>query len=107
MSTRRVLLPLAIVAGLALTGCKQAATPPAPAVSATPPVATVNGQPISADMFAVFVQMQTGGKKPADVPADKRKEMLDLLVGIVAGEQEAEKQNLGQDPDVAGRLELN
>jgi peptidyl-prolyl cis-trans isomerase C len=108
MSTRRVLITLAIVAGLALTGCKPAATTaPAPAADAKPPVATVNGQPISADMFAVFVQMQSGGKKPEDIPADKRKEMLDLLVGIVAGEQEAEKENLGQDPDVRGRLELN
>jgi peptidyl-prolyl cis-trans isomerase C len=105
--TKRIWIPaFAAAAALALAAChpKEAATPAAAA--AKPPVATVNGKPISGDAFDAWVQAQTN-KKTEELTPEQRKQLLESIENLYISGQEAEKQNLGADPEVAARIDLN
>ncbi len=109
MITRSVKLTAALATVLALAACNPAAKPKsadAPAAAEKPAVATVNNKTISAAEFALFVQTQTG-KKPEDLPVEQRKQALEVLVGVEAAAQEAEKQGLASDPDTKARLDFD
>lgn len=103
--TTRKLLPLVIAASaIAIVGCKPHAKDGAAAEA--PPVATINGTPISAAAFQVWVSAQTN-KKVEELTPDQKKEMLKGLEGLYVSAQEAEKQNVGADPQVAARIDLD
>jgi peptidyl-prolyl cis-trans isomerase C len=104
MTMRLRTLALIAIAALTLAACNKGGEAPKPAAE-KPPVATVNGKPIPAALFAVVVQGQAN-KKPEDLTAEQRKQMLDQLVDLYVAAQEAEKQNLAADPEVAARLEF-
>ncbi len=115
MNASRWTLALAAVAALGLAGCNQAGKTgeqkddkaAATTAAQKPPVATVNGKPISYEAFALWVQAQTQGQKKAeDLTPDQRKQVLDSLVNVYVTGQEAEKQGLGKDGETAARLEL-
>jgi peptidyl-prolyl cis-trans isomerase C len=98
-------MPLVLaVSALAIVGCKPQ-NKDAKAADA-PPVATVNGKPISAAAFQVWVTAQTN-KKLEELSPEQKKEMLQGLEGLYVSSQEAEKQNVGADPQVAARIELD
>lgn len=102
---------LAAVAALALAGCDQAGRttlePKAgtTAAPAAPPIATVNGKPISAEAFALFVEAQ-GGRKAEELTPEQRKDAVDMLVNLYVAGQQAEKDGLAKDPKTAAQLEL-
>jgi peptidyl-prolyl cis-trans isomerase C len=100
---------LAASALLALAACKPAATdkPATPAAAAKPPLVTVNGKPISNELFENYVKAVTQGKSSGDLTADQREDIRDNLVRIELLAQQAEKDGLDKDPDVATRLEIN
>jgi peptidyl-prolyl cis-trans isomerase C len=109
MNARRWTLALAAVAALGLAGCdgagKTATNAAADAAPKTPPVATVNGTPISAETFALWTQAQVQ-RKPEDLTPEQRKQALDALVNLYVTAQAAEKDGLAKDPETAARLEL-
>jgi peptidyl-prolyl cis-trans isomerase C len=100
---------LAAGALLSLAACKPAATdkPATPAASTKPPLVTVNGKPISNELYEDYVKAVTQGKSSSDLTADQREEIRDNLVRIELIAQQAEKDGLDQDPEIATRLELN
>jgi len=106
------LLPL--VAACALAACAKSGTPAQSAAStgkttANPtdkPVATVNGTPISRDMFEYFVK-STANKPSAELTADQRNEALDNLIRGELVAQQAEKDGLQNSADVASELQLS
>jgi peptidyl-prolyl cis-trans isomerase C len=104
MSTRIWIPALVAVAAIGLAACNQKAGPAA--ASAKPPVATVNGKPISAEAFGVWAQAQAN-KKAEEMSADQRKQVLEGIENLYISAQEAEKQNIAADPEVAARLELD
>lgn len=83
-------------------GCTKAETPAEPAAK---PVAVVNGQPISRDVWNLYVKTRHAGKSPGDLTADEQKEALDELIGMYAGAQEADKEKLGAG-EPSARIEL-
>jgi peptidyl-prolyl cis-trans isomerase C len=113
MNARRWTYALAAVAALGLAGCNQAGKAPAKddkSAAATkteqaPPVATVNGKPITAEAFALWTQTQVQ-KKPEELTPEQRKQALDALVNLYVTGQEAEKQGVGKEGETAARLEL-
>ena len=106
MTLRKLTPALLAIAALGIAACNQAGkTPEKPKSETKPPVATVNGQSISAASFALWAQAQAS-KKPEDLPAEQRKQLLDGLVNLYVAAQEADKQNVASDPDVTARLEL-
>ncbi len=82
---------------------KSATAAATPAVEA--PVATVNGQPIPASVFAVVVQGQFQ-KKPAEITPEQHKAVLDQLVDLYVAAQAADKEGLGKDPEVLARIDF-
>jgi peptidyl-prolyl cis-trans isomerase C len=76
------------------------------AAPAKPPVATVNGQPISAAAFAAWVEASGVNKKPEELSGEQRKQLLENIESLYIAAQEAEKQNVAADPEIAARVEL-
>jgi len=93
---------------LALVGCgKPATTETAPATTpAKPPLITVNGQAISNELFEDYVKALTQGKSSADLPAEDREQIKENLVRLTLIAQQAEKDGMAKDPEIASRLEL-
>lgn len=66
-------------------------------------LATVNGTPITNDMFRAYVRTLAGGREP-QLDAQKRKLVLDRLIDMTVLAQNAEKTGLDKDPKVASEL---
>jgi peptidyl-prolyl cis-trans isomerase C len=96
------LLLLAVLLG-ALSACAPKSSAPA---DASPPVATVNGQPITRDFFEFYVKTATG-KTAAELSPEIRNRLLDNLVRAELVAQEASKQGIDKSGDSAYLLELS
>jgi peptidyl-prolyl cis-trans isomerase C len=102
MNHSRLLLLAAAL--LALSAC-QPKSASAPADN-SPPVATVNGEPISRDLFEFAVKAATGGKSSSDLTPQQRGIVLDnLIAGRVVAEQ-AVKDGLDKNGDTPYVLQL-
>ena len=102
------LLALGVV--LALAACSKTATDkPAAAAAAAPakpPLVTVNGKPISDQLFEDYVQA-VARKPSSELPQADRDQIKENLVRITLIAEQAEKDGLTKDPEVATRLELS
>jgi len=111
MSTRFLLTGLGVAA--LLSGCVQSVEdalpkPPRPsAASASPPVAVVEGHPITAEVFDLFISAQTQGHKAAELPPDVRQRALDELIRVYVARAQAEKEGIDAKPDIAARLDVS
>src|SRR5690242_18319690 len=99
-------LPAAIALAVlaALAACQ-----PKPAVQPTdnsPPVATVDGFPISHDFYEFYIKGATGGKASADLPPQQRTLALDNLIRARVVAEEAAKEGLDKSGDTVYLLEL-
>jgi peptidyl-prolyl cis-trans isomerase C len=91
------------LAGLLLAvGCTKAETP---TEGASKPVATVNGNPISNDVWQLYVKTRHQGKTVDQLTPEERSEALEELIGMYVGAAEAEKQKLAVG-EPSARLEL-
>ena len=104
MMIRKLMPALLATSALVIVGCKPQTKDGA--AKQAPPVATVNGKPISAAAFQVWVTAQTN-KKVEDLNAEEKKGLLQGLEGLYVSSQEADKQKVGDDPQVAARIELD
>jgi peptidyl-prolyl cis-trans isomerase C len=99
---------LAVGVLLALAACgKPAATdkPAAAAPPALPTLVTVNGKPISQKLFENYAQAVA--RKPlAELSPEDQAKIKENLVRTELIAQQAEKDGLAKDPEVATRLEL-
>jgi peptidyl-prolyl cis-trans isomerase C len=104
----RVSAVAAITILLAACGKGQQPTAAAPAAdkSATPPVAIVDGTPISREAFEDYLKGVLRGKPIADVSAEDKNQVLDQMINMQLIATQAEKDGLDKDPDVATRLAL-
>jgi peptidyl-prolyl cis-trans isomerase C len=73
---------------------------------ATPPVAIVDGTPISRDAYDDYLKGLLRGKPVSDVTADEKNQVLDQMVNMQLIAAQAEKDGLEKDPDVATRIAL-
>jgi len=71
----------------------------------SPPVATVNGAPISRDFFAQYIKDITG-KTVDDISAEQRGQALDNLIRAQVVAQQAVKDGVDKAPETAALLEL-
>jgi peptidyl-prolyl cis-trans isomerase C len=95
---------------LVLAACSKPAAEKADAPAAAPekpPLLTVNGKAISNDLFEDYVKAVTQGKTSSEIPAEARDQIKENLVRIELLAQQAEKDGLTKDPEVASRLELS
>ena len=105
----RVSTVAAITLLLAACGKGQQAAAPAPAAdkpASAPPVAIVDGTPISRDSFEDYLKGLLRGKPEADVTAEEKDKVLDQMINMQLIAAQGEKDGLQNDPDVATRLAL-
>lgn len=95
---------LILVALAALGACQpKAASTPA---SSSPPVATVNGSPISRDFYEFYIKGITG-KTSAELTPEQRNMALDNLIRARLVAEQAGKEGLDKTSDTASLLELS
>jgi peptidyl-prolyl cis-trans isomerase C len=87
---------------------QQAATPAAPAAdkNTATAVAIVDGTPISRDAFDDYLKGLLRGKPVTDVTAEEKGQVLDQMINMQLIAAQAEKDGLGNDPDVVTRVAL-
>ncbi len=94
---------------LLLAACgkgQQAAAPAATDKPATPPVAVVDGTPISREAYDDYLKGLLRGKPVSDVTADEKNQVLDQMINMQLIAAQAEKDGLDKDPEVATRVAL-
>ena len=87
-------------------GQQQAAAPAASDKPATPPVAIVDGTPISREAYDDYLKGLLRGKPAADVTPEEKNQVLDQMINMQLIATQAEKDGLEKDPDVATRIVL-
>jgi peptidyl-prolyl cis-trans isomerase C len=104
----RVSTVAAITILLAACGKGQQAAAPAVAdkPAAVPPVALVDGVPISRDAYQDYLKGLLRGKPESEVTAEDKDKVLDQMINMQLIAAQAEKDGLEKDPDVATRLAL-
>jgi peptidyl-prolyl cis-trans isomerase C len=110
-STQWTRVSTVAVITLLLAACgkgQQAAAPPPAAAdkAASPPVAIVDGTPISRDAFDDYLKGLLRGKPIADVTADEKNQVLDQMINMQLIAAQAEKDGMDKDPEVATRIAL-
>jgi len=106
----KVIRFLVVGAVLALAACGKPAAEKSdatPATPAKPPLLTVNGKAISTEMYEDYVKAVTQGKASSELPPDVQAQIKENLVRIELLAQQAEKDGITKDPEVAARLELS
>ena len=103
MNHVRILLLAVIAATLAACQPKTAAT----ATDTSPPVAIVDGFPITRDFYEFYVKGITGGKTSADLTPQQRAAALDNLIRGRLVEEEGMKEGLDKSGDTSYYLLLS
>jgi peptidyl-prolyl cis-trans isomerase C len=103
MNYLRTLLLAAALASLAACQPKSASEAVA---DTSPPVATVNGSPISRGFYEFYVKGVTG-KPAAEVAPEMRANALDNLIRAKLVGEQAVKEGLDKNPDTAYLLQLS
>jgi peptidyl-prolyl cis-trans isomerase C len=99
------LLPVAGLILLAACSPKTPATSAPAADAASPPVATINGRPISHALYELYSKSMAN-KAASELTAEQRTQLLDALVRNELAADEAVKQGLDQKGDTPAALEL-
>lgn len=107
MHYSRLLLLVATLAALAACQPKGTASTAATSSDTSPPVATVNGVPISRDFYEFYIKGITQGKSSAELSPQQRAAALDNLIRARLVGEEAAKQGLDKSSDNAYLLELS
>jgi peptidyl-prolyl cis-trans isomerase C len=103
----KILRTLPLAALMLLAACNNKTAPTADAAKpAEKPVATVNGVPISREMFDYYVK-NTAGKPVTELTPDQRAQLLDNLVRGEVIAQQAQKDGLDKTGDTASLLALS
>ena len=100
---------LGLGAAILLAACsKPSADKPADssAAAAKPPLVTVNGTPISNELYEAYVKA-IAGKPASELSQEDRDQIKENLVRIELIAQQAEKDGLAREPEVATRLALS
>src|SRR5215470_9671353 len=101
MNHSRLALLVLLLAGLA------ACQPRTSAVNDnSPPVASVNGAPITRNFYDFYIKGITGGKTPADLTAEQRGLALDNLIRAQLVAEQAVKEGVDKSGEAAYMLQL-
>jgi len=101
-------LMISLAAALALCACQpKGAASTGSAASASSPVAVVNGEPISRELFDFYIKQVTGGRTPSDLTADQRSRALESLIRAQVVAEQAKKDGELDDPDTQDLLALS
>jgi peptidyl-prolyl cis-trans isomerase C len=110
LSTQWTRVSTVAAIALLLTACGKGQQAAAPAAAdkptATPPVAVVDGTPISREAYDDYLKGLLRGKPVTDVTAEEKNQVLDQMINMQLIAVQAEKDGLDKDPEVATRIAL-
>jgi peptidyl-prolyl cis-trans isomerase C len=109
LSTPWIRIATVTAFALVITACGkgQPTAPAAPdkaAAPATPPVATIDGTPISRVEYDMYLKSLLRGRPPAELTSDQRNQVLDELINMQLLASQGEKEGVDKDPDIAAQL---
>ncbi|NBX43557.1 MAG: peptidylprolyl isomerase [Gammaproteobacteria bacterium] len=93
---------VALLFAVMLAGCQSQSEASDPA---GPPVATVDGEPISRSLYDFFVKASSG-QSSDELSAEQREQVLDSLVSLQLLAAQARKQGLDQKTELLGEMQL-
>ncbi|HEY2675520.1 MAG TPA: peptidylprolyl isomerase [Steroidobacteraceae bacterium] len=107
----RIPARLAAVTAIALvmTACgkgQQAAAPAAPEKPATPPVATVDGTPLTRAQYDTYLKSLLQGRPATELTTDQKNQVLDELINMNLLANQGVKDGVDKDPDIVARLDV-
>jgi peptidyl-prolyl cis-trans isomerase C len=94
---------------LAMTACgkgQQAAAPAAPEKPAIPPVATVDGTPITRAQYDTYIKSLLQGRPATELTTEQKGQVLDEMINMELLASQGIKDGVDKDPDVAARLDV-
>jgi peptidyl-prolyl cis-trans isomerase C len=99
---------LCVGVALGLVACQGggSAAPDAAKDPGAETVATIDGKSISRNLLDFYIKAASGGRDPAEIPAEQRKEALDSLLRGFAVANQAGKDKVDQESEVSAQLEL-
>ncbi|MEJ2393986.1 MAG: hypothetical protein P8Z77_04250 [Candidatus Thiodiazotropha sp.] len=119
---KKKMLLLSFCSAMVIAGCNQAAdtTPTVPGPNAESQSATadeqpemdentlltVNGEPVSKAMYALYFQDRMRNVPDAKNSPEMQMNVLNELANVIIAAQDAEKKNIDQRPEVAATLAL-
>jgi peptidyl-prolyl cis-trans isomerase C len=100
---------LAIALLAALSACNKTGAPATPVAAAdkpvVPPVASVDGAPISQEIYDFFTK-SVAGKSATELTAEQKSQVLDELVSMQLIANQAVKDGIDKDTDVTSQLAI-
>jgi peptidyl-prolyl cis-trans isomerase C len=111
LSTPWIRIATVIAFAATVTACgKGQPTPPAApekaAAPATPPVATIDGTPISRTEYDIYLKSLLRGKPGTELTSEQRGQVLDELISMQLLASQGAKEAVEKDPDVAAQLDV-
>jgi peptidyl-prolyl cis-trans isomerase C len=105
----RIATVIAFAVSIAACGKGQQAAPAAPektAAPASPPVATIDGTPISRVEYDTYLKSLLRGRPATELTTEQKNQVLDELINMQLLASQAVKEGVEKDPDVAAQLEV-
>lgn len=102
---KHAFLLVSLGGALALAACQPKGS--TSVASASPPVAVVNGTPISRVLYDYYLRQVSGGRSPSDLTAEQRSTALDSLIRAQVVAEQAQKDGAAKDPDTLNLLALS
>jgi len=110
LSTPWIRIATVTAFALVMTACgKGQQTPAAPdkaAAPAVPAVATIDGTPISRVEYDTYLKSLLRGRPAGDLTTEQKNQVLDELINMQVLAEQATKEGVEKDPDVAAQLQV-
>jgi peptidyl-prolyl cis-trans isomerase C len=109
LSTPWTRLSIVTATAVLIAACgkgQQAAAPAAPEKPAAPPVASVDGSPISRVEYDIYLKSLLQGRPTTELTTEQRNQVLDEMVSMQVLATQAMKEGLDKDPEVAARVSV-
>jgi peptidyl-prolyl cis-trans isomerase C len=113
LSTPWIRIAILTAFAVSVTACGKGQPTPPPAQApekaaapATPPVATVDGTPISRTEYDIYLKSLLRGRPASDVTNEQKSQVLDEMVNMQLLAEQGTKEGVEKDPDVAAQLEV-
>jgi peptidyl-prolyl cis-trans isomerase C len=109
LSTPWTRLSIVTATAVLIAACgkgQQAAAPAAPEKPAAPPVASVDGSPISRVEYDIYLKSLLQGRPTTELTTEQRNQVLDEMVSMQVLATQAIKDGLDKDPEVAARVSV-
>src|SRR3984957_3664812 len=105
----RIAILTAFAVSVTACGKGQQTAPAAPekaAAPAVPPVATIDGTPISRVEYDTYLKSLLRGRPAGDLTSEQKNQVLDELINMQLLASQGAKEGVDKDPEVAAQLDV-